>query len=359
MTGKETVHSRIAGMTGLLAVAAIFGAAMFREQPDASTRTPVPVRGDTVCSLRLLAVGDINLGRAVGQALLTGDSLYPFLAVRDTFLAHDIVFGNLESVLSDQGGITQDPVRNLVFCGPPEGARALRLAGVTIVSTANNHALDYGRRGRDETIDYLSKEGVAFAGTSKDTARLCLPTILQRNGIRCAFFACAEFMNTGGERWKKLVMPADTGRIFPLIRAYRDSVDFIALSYHGGDEYADRPAPRVIAFARAALQAGADLFLGHHPHVPYAVIPAGKGLMVPSLGNFVFRQPARYWTQRSFGLSARIVKDTRGTRLASYVCLPAEAGAQPRFLQRGADAESILARVQVPTHNDRVEAGSW
>jgi poly-gamma-glutamate synthesis protein (capsule biosynthesis protein) len=361
MTGKESVHSRVTGVTALLAVGAFLGAAMLCERPGpkATTHAPAAVLRDTVCSLRLLAVGDINLGRAVGQALLAGDSLYPFLAVRDTFLAYDIVFGNLESVLSDQGGVTQDPFQNLVFCGPPEGARALRLGGVTIVSTANNHALDYGRRGRDETIDYLSREGVAFAGTSKDTARLFLPTVLERNGIRCAFFACAEFMNTGGEAWKKLVMPADSGRIFPLIRAYRDSVDFITLSYHGGDEYADQPSSRVVAFAHAALQSGADLFLGHHPHVPYSVVPAGKGLMAPSLGNFVFRQPARFWTQRSFGLSARIVKDTRGTRLASYACLPAGAGAQPRFLQRGADAESVIARVQLPAHNTRVEVGTW
>lgn len=119
-------------------------------------------------TLRLLAVGDVNLGRQVGQEILNGDTLYPFVAVVDTFAAHDIVFANLECTLSEQGGETQHPRNNLVFTGPPAAARSLRLAGVTLVSTANNHALDYGFTAHSETMKYLAGQGILFAGTAAE-----------------------------------------------------------------------------------------------------------------------------------------------------------------------------------------------
>lgn len=300
----------------------------------------------TATTIRLLAVGDVNLGRGVGQAILSGDTLYPFAAVRDSFAIYDIVFANLESQLSDQGGVTQHPLNNLIFSGPPGGASSLRKAGVTIVSTANNHALDYGTKALRETKRHLDSAAVLHVGTSDDTLHMYDPAIIASHGIRVAFFACTDVMNFEDPSWKKHVAEADTGKLLPRVRSLRDSVDFIVVSYHGGEEYADRATTRTTEFAREVIAGGADLFLGHHPHVPYGVEELKGKYIVPSLGNFVFRQPDHFWTQRSFAFAAEILKDQKGTRIASFRCLPVHAGLQPEFVTDTNESELIMERIR-------------
>jgi poly-gamma-glutamate capsule biosynthesis protein CapA/YwtB (metallophosphatase superfamily) len=318
--------------------------------PEATIHVPT-------VTVRIVAVGDVNLGRQAGQEILKGDTLFPFAAVRDTFMAHDIVFANLECTLSDQKGETQHPNNNLIFTGPPEGAFALKYGGVTIVSTANNHALDYGIGAHTETARYLTEAGIKYVGTQ--TADLFGPVIVEKRGVRIAFFACTDIMNSSGEWWKRYVAPADSGRLFPRIREIRDSVDFVVLSYHGGDEYADRPAQRTKLFASASVEAGVDLFLGHHPHVPYGIERIAGRYIVHSLGNFVFRQPFHYWTQRSFAFSAEIVKDSVGTRISSFRCLPVVAGLQPKFADDAREADTIAERIRMLSSHTVTELLTW
>ncbi|MBI3587308.1 MAG: CapA family protein, partial [Ignavibacteriales bacterium] len=81
---------------------------------------------DSTAQIRVLLFGDVNLGRTVGQELLKGNLDFPFKLVKDTLAKSDIVFVNLESQLSEQGGETQSPQYDLIFCGPPCGAKALK-----------------------------------------------------------------------------------------------------------------------------------------------------------------------------------------------------------------------------------------
>ena len=296
--------------------------------------------------VRFLAVGDVNLGRAVGQEILKGDTLYPFASVKEVFSSYDLVFANLESPLSDQDGETQHPRNNLIFTGPPAGAHSLQKSGVTVVSTANNHALDYGVSAQRQTILNLSAAGVRFVGTSVDSQFLFTPTIIVRNGIRIALFACTDVMNNEDTMWKRYVAAADTSKLLPNIRAYRDSVDFIIVSYHGGEEYRDAPTRATQDFAHSVTAAGADLFLGHHPHVPYGIEEVNGRYIVYSLGNFVFYQPDRYWTQRSFAFSADVVKDGSGTHVVNFQCLPVSCGMQPRFITDELESRRISERIE-------------
>jgi poly-gamma-glutamate synthesis protein (capsule biosynthesis protein) len=318
----------------------LYSASSMRGEYVASLPAPIPR------TLRLLAVGDVNLGRGVGQEILDGDTLYPFVAVKDSFQAYDVVFANLESQLSDQAGETQSPRNNLIFTGPPAGSFSLRKAGVTVVSTANNHALDYGVKGLRETITHLDAAGVEHVGTSDDTVHLYAPVILLRNGIRIAFLACTDVMNIEDQMWKRYVAEADTAKLLPRIRSLRDSIDFIIVSYHGGEEYADRPTLRTKEFARQLISGGADLFLGHHPHVPYGVEQFEGKYIVHSLGNFVFRQPDRYWTQRSFAFAADLSKDSTGTRVRSLRCLAVKTGFQPEFAMEKNETDLIHERIR-------------
>ena len=111
-------------------------------------------------AVSMLCLGDVNLGRHVGRVMLRGDTLYPWHFLQDTLRNYDIVFANLESNLSDQHGRTEDPHSNTVFTGPPSGAGSMRAAGVTIVSTANNHALDFGESAARQTCTLLDRAGI-------------------------------------------------------------------------------------------------------------------------------------------------------------------------------------------------------
>ncbi len=329
-----------------LACVVILGVSAVHSRRYSPDRAVAPVPRPTIASIKLLAVGDVNLGRGVGQEILAGDTLYPFAAVKDTFAGFDIVFANLESQLSDQAGQTQHPRNNLIFTGPPGGAYALRKAGVTIVSTANNHALDYGVKALRETSRYLDSAAVRHAGTADDSMHIYDPVIVSPKGIRVALFACTDVMNFEDPWWRKHVAAADTGKLLPRVRAVRDSVDFIIVSYHGGEEYADRATIRTREFAREVIAGGADLFLGHHPHVPYGVEREQGKYVVPSLGNFVFRQPDHFWTQRSFAFAAEISKDEHGTRVSSFNCLPVHTGFQPGFVNDKHESDLILERIR-------------
>lgn len=305
-----------------------------------------------------LAVGDINLGRAVGQEILKGDTLFPFAFVQDTFALYDIVFGNLECQLSDQRGETQHPRNNMVFTGPPAGSYSLKQGGVTVVSTANNHALDYGLDALEETINHLTNAGQKFCGTSVSDTLLFEPVELVHEGIRIAVFACTDIMNINDDYWRRFVTPADTASLFPRIRSCRQHYDYLVLSYHGGREYTERPTERTREFAQAALRSGVDLFLGHHPHVPQGLEEVDGKWIVYSLGNFVFRQPFDYWTQRSFAFSALITKTPAGTRLSGVRCIPVIAGSQPRFITSEAHGEEILTRLRALS-NVKGEEVTW
>ena len=348
------------GMSLVVAAGLAVGAVLwFQDATRRPSQATGPISAETHVSF--LAVGDVNLGRRVGQILLSGDTLYPWQAVRDSFAHYDIVFANLESNLSDQKGKTVDPKSNVVFTGPPSGARSLAAAGVTIVSTANNHALDFGIGALQKTLLLLDSAGVYHVGTSGAATELFRPVTVNVKGMVFAFLACTDVMNGEGNSWRRYVAPADTSRLFPAIRAARKSADFVVVSYHGGEEYAARPSPRVVEFGREVIRAGADVFLGHHPHVPYGIEKVGKGYVVHSLGNFVFRQPGDFWTERSYAVALDIARDSSGVRISSLRCLPVACGFQPRFLGSGPEADSVLQRVKALSsqEKDLIENRTW
>jgi poly-gamma-glutamate synthesis protein (capsule biosynthesis protein) len=341
----------LSGLASLIGIADGGGRARQAVSPDTSTAAGA----GGAQRIRLLALGDVNLGRRVGQILLQGDTLHPFRWVADTLAAYDLVFANLESPLSDQGGETESPRSNYIFTGPPVGARSLQRAGVSVVSSANNHILDYGPSGAAETRRYLEEAGVACAGSSDDGGNPYRAVVLDRRGIRLAFIAVTAVMNGRRESWRRYVAADDTLRLRQAIAAVRDSVDLVVVSYHGGTEYAATVDPGTVAFCAAAARAGAGLILGHHPHVPYGLRREEGAVIAHSLGNFVFLQPGRFWTRRGIALAVTIVKQEGRTAIEAVRILPVAAGFQPRFVVSGPEADTVRARTAALSTNVHVE----
>ena len=300
-------------------------------------------------AVTLLAFGDVNLGRMVGQKILNGEIDFPFQKISFRNDSADIVFGNLESQLSDQKGVTQDPVHNLIFTGPPNGARSLVKFGFTYISTANNHAFDYGKRALLETLDHLDDENIAHIGSVRSAQTLYEPLMFEKNGIRFAFFAVTNLMNFK-RGWHDFVATTDTSKLFPAIREAAASVDVVILSVHGGDEYSDRPAKRLTIFEEQAVMQGVTIVLGHHPHVPYGIEHFGGGYIFYSLGNFVFYQPQLFWTQLSFAARITVEKNAGTTTVTLVECIPIQAGYQPSLLSDSNEVGQLKARLQASSN---------
>jgi len=263
-------------------------------------------------TLRLYAVGDINLGRRLAKArLLEGDTLYPFLALRDSLATADITFGNLESPIAPDSSPAPDSVG--VFTAPAAAAAALARAGFDVVSTANNHAWDGGPAAVEETMRRLTRAW---------------------NPAPYTFYSHAG---------SQYIAWGDTGRIYPAIREVKANgrADLIVVSMHGGTEYVDTPPKHMQDLARGLVDAGADLVLAHHPHVLQPVVWYKHKPIVQSLGNFVFLQDDP-WTRLSAILRVVVTPDRR-LRLSA---IPVHVGPQPT-LATGAAADSVRRRLHV------------
>lgn len=307
---------------------------------SAMAGTPVP------STVTFLAFGDVNLGRTVGQKILKVDSLYPFRKYDIHGDSADIVFANLECQVSFQHGETGHPQYNLIFTAPPEAVAALKYSGITIVSTANNHAMDYGIGAALETIDRLTAANIPFVGTSKSKDSLYEPLKFEKNNIKFAIFGVTSFVNMTFAGWKDHVARPDTAILKERIRSIRDSVDIIIMSYHGGVEYTDNVAGHVAAFAEWSVRNGADIFLGHHPHVTFGLQKVNGRFIVHSLGNFVFYQPQHYWTQRSYGVKFRIDKQDTRTAVTLERLIPVDVSMQTRPMTDSTEIVKLQHRTQ-------------
>lgn len=247
--------------------------------------------------LGILLGGDVLLDLQPGQilraegptALMRGWAELRWLGDIDLGLA------NLECPLSTRGEPL--PGKLFTFRGHPEEAcEGLRWLGFDGVSLANNHIQDYGVNALIDTLAVLEHYRIASAGAGRDIARAMQPAVFERDGIRIAFlaFGGTEYMPPQYQEWWGAtedspgiapLAPAD--RLLEAVRAAKADSDLVILSLHWGIEYADVTRQQR-ALGMAAIDAGADIVFGHHPHVPQPVeIHRGRPIIY-SLGNLVF-----------------------------------------------------------------------
>lgn len=304
-------------------------------RPAAAALVSIDPRSTSLAepSAILAVAGDVNLGRACGQRLLTDASYDPWRGMAALWADADVRFVNLESVLSEQHGETQSPRHPLIFTGPPSGADALQRAGIGLVSTANNHAWDYASRGLLETLSNLDRAAVAHAGTGVAEADAYRPAFVHVKGLTIALFAVTQVWNLGvftRAEAQHHVAWADAGRLGEALGRARADADFVIVSYHGGEEYTYEPLPQTRAFAAEVLRLGADAVIGHHPHVIQGVAWQANKPIFYSLGNLVFDTRAdRPWTRAAFISRLRL---RRGHAAEVSVCPLLIDGYEPRSL---------------------------
>lgn len=239
----------------------------------------------------LLFVGDIMLDRGVQykvERVGGGDFRFPFLKVANVTRAADVLFGNLEGPLSDRGR----EVGNLYsFRMPPEGLVGLTYAGFDVLSLANNHIGDWGRAALEDTALRLKSGGIAPVGVRGEGGAGGQPVVIKVGTAKIAFLAFSDFE----DQYKRsdvasLIAFAREREVSAAIEEARTVADLIVVSFHWGDEYLKDPTARQLSLAHLAIDAGADLVVGSHPHVLQPLEEYHGGYIAYSLGNFVFDQ---------------------------------------------------------------------
>ena len=204
--------------------------------------------------------------------------------------AADLRVTNLESPLAD-GGVPAHK-SGAVFKGVAGHVHGLTAVPFDVVTLANNHVFDYGIGAFERTRALLDENGIRYTGGGLNLNEAKAPLQVSVNGVRIGLVSFSEGEDlTAAEDDKPGVFGWEVDRVVELVVALRSEVEAVIVICHGGVEYIPFPPPYLAEALQRIAAAGADLVIGHHPHVPQGVHIYGRVPICYSLGNFVFFQP--------------------------------------------------------------------
>jgi len=265
-------------------------------------------------AIKLVAVGDIMLGdhpvtfgHGVKSMIEKSGGESPFTKVSHLLRGNDIVFGNVEVVLSDQGLVPGNLVSE-EFRGSPRFGPMFAEAGFNVVGFSNNHCMEHGEAAFWDTVQVLRANGMQVAGLA-DPNGCCKPVTMSVNGLQVivlSYSLCPENYHKGPS--VPYAHQQNFDEVLSEVISFRGQADLLLLSLHWGYEYIEYPSPKQVQLAhRLVDEAGVDVIIGHHPHVLQAVERYRDAVIVYSLGNFVFDMWQRP-TRNSMAFQASISK---------------------------------------------------
>ncbi len=285
-------------------------------------------------TVTFLAVGDISLSRNIAETIkLKNDPLYPFRNIDALLKSTDFNFGNLETPFSKSNAFT--PNNTLVFNAPKKNVAGLKEYNFQVLNLANNHAFDQGLGGITITKKVLDENGLLHMGTGQSLEEAWQPAIIEKNGIKIGFLGASySSINDGGKTTNNFVARIeDTARLTAQVSSLKSHSDFIVITMHAGTEYTDKANDAQVKFAHTAIDAGADIVIGAHPHwvqnkelyCPQSSLsPSGGDVSLRdregsadqsrckwiyySLGNFIFDQAWSEKTKQGLALKITLSK---------------------------------------------------
>lgn len=250
-------------------------------------------------------VGDIMLTRGVESSVnknFNGDFSKLFENLTE-LKKSDILFGNLEGAVSDKGNNVGSKYS---FRMNPNVLPILKNAGFDIVSFANNHVGDWNKTAFNDTLDKLNEKGILKTGAGINKQDAESPIIIEKNGVKFGFIGFSDV----GPNWIEAkvdssgILIASDPRIEEIIKNAKIKSDILIVSMHFGDEYKLIHNKRQETLAHLAIDNGADMVIGHHPHVIEDIEIYKEKTIVYSLGNFIFDQYFSKDTMRGMLFSA-------------------------------------------------------
>ena len=312
------INLRYKGMVILLAFTLLVG--IFLYQKTVSVRKEVEaIYADNYISTGFIAskpqsekiifVGDIMLDRgveAVTNEFGGGNYNFPFLKIADYLSGADLTVGNLEGPVSDKG---YNIGSIYSFRDNPKAIDGLKSAGFDLVSLANNHMFDYTRAALEDTFSLLEDAGIGYTGAGFSKEEALEPKVFTlSDGTKIAFLA---FSNLGSKNWEAQTSTAglawlDQENLENSIAKARTEADIVVTIFHWGEEYQNLSNDEQKRFAHLAIDFGADLVVGHHPHVAQEMEQYKGKYIAYSLGNFVFDQSFSKETMEGLALEVSV-----------------------------------------------------
>ncbi|MFQ6002018.1 MAG: CapA family protein, partial [Anaerolineae bacterium] len=303
-----------------------------RAEAEAPQITPYPSlvfsasSAQDVGLVELVAVGDILLCRTVEERMNQYGVEFPFAVTGELLRSADIALGNLECPLSTRG----EPIdKRFLFRAHPRNLAALSWAGIDIVSLANNHLLDFGEKAMEDTLEGLKDSEIPYVGVGLSEEEAHRPVIMEVRGVKIAFLAYAAIRWRGSPEvpTETRVAFAEIDRVQEDVRRGKEQADLVIVIMHLGTEYQSQPDAEQLAVSQAAVEAGATLVIGHHPHLVQETVPYLGGFIAYSLGDFVFDMP---WEEE--GAILRAFFTAEGLERAEVIPVEIVDGVQPRPL---------------------------
>jgi poly-gamma-glutamate capsule biosynthesis protein CapA/YwtB (metallophosphatase superfamily) len=285
---KWTKYLLIANVGGVLAACSVNSESGRVVTPTiipspTATATPVPQ------PVSLVLTGDMMLARSVGTQMVAAgqDGVFPFIQTGDFLHKFDLRVGNLECVVSKIGAKVN---KQYTFEADPLGFHRLQQIGFNVLSVANNHSGDYGPDAFADMLHTMPQYGLQYMGGGLNETEAHTPLVVDKKGTRIAFVAACNigpdsFTATSTRPGHAWLTAEGLRQDIPRARA---SADFVIVFTHWGVEYNEQYNSSQQSLAHLAIDLGADLVCGMHPHVVQGNEMYKGKLIVYSLGNFIF-----------------------------------------------------------------------
>ncbi len=276
----------------------------------------VPFRPEEISlpSIKLAFVGDIMLDRGVEYFVnkdFGGDYGELFVKVKSQLQNYDLLFANLEGPVSDKG-IDGGSLYSFRF--EPRVIPVLKESGFDIFSLANNHIFNWGKEAFTDTLNLLADGNISYVGGGLNGQEAYQGKVLNVKGVKIAFLAFTEFKDgatvssTSTRPGIALISEAD---ILESVSLVKKQADLVVVSYHFGNEYETEANDYQRKYAELAIDAGADLIIGSHPHVVQNIGVYRDAWIAYSLGNFIFDQGFSTATMQGGLLEVEINPNTK------------------------------------------------
>ncbi|MDD4988886.1 MAG: CapA family protein [Candidatus Pacebacteria bacterium] len=309
-----------------------------------SLPTPTPEK-----DVEIDAVGDIMLSRTVAKRMRQNGDDYPFRNIKDEMASADVAVANLENPITAGREIQNG---EMVLRANPGAELTLKDAGFSLVSLGNNHSMNFGEKGILDTMRFLSNAGILFAGAGANSIDATAPVFVEKSGIKFAFLSYVDSSFTPASYEATSLKPGVAFMNIPemevAVREAKLQADFVIILMHAGLEYSASTTKAQREFAHAAIDAGAEMIIGAHPHVVEPLEKYNGKYIFYSLGNFIFDQ-VNPETKRGLMIKAHFAKS--GVKNIELVPLVIENLSQPR-VETPSEVGNFFDRLQYPISTD-------
>jgi poly-gamma-glutamate synthesis protein (capsule biosynthesis protein) len=269
-------------------------------------------------SISLLFAGDFAPCRRF-ESLVIQKEHEIFGDLQKNIAEADLSFLNLETPLCINGKPIEKTGPSLK--AHPDCIKAIKGAGFDVVGLANNHIMDFGSQGLEETILSCKSAGLTICGAGKNLVEAQQITIIERHGLKIAYIAVAEHEFSISGKDRAGAAPLDPVDNTLQIESVRNQADLVIVSIHGGNEYLSIPRPGLRKLCRYYITRGADAVVCHHPHVPGAYEIYKDKPIVYSLGNLIFdhSNPPEDWNE---GYAVSLEYSIEDKKLSKFNVIP-------------------------------------